>query len=138
MKGINEMTKQNLIRAQREREAKDIKEKEEYRRTLLDNDQKVINWEEMSYDARQEFIKAASEGESIPSPKTPPRKKKGHDPNTGGVVAREIALMSSSNFVHVEEIKEPRREPITVKHLYENDLISEGSHAARQREYLAS
>ena len=52
MKGINEMTKQNLIRAQREREAKDIKEKEEYRRTLLDNDQKVINWEEMSYDAR--------------------------------------------------------------------------------------
>ena len=134
MKGINEMTKQNLLRAQRERESKDLKEREEYRRTLIDNEQKVINWEEMSYDARQEFIRAASEGGSVPSPSTPPKLKLDpHDRNT--VMAREIALMSSANFAKEEPKERPR---ITVKHLSQDLIDGEDVISEREKAYLAS
>ena len=56
----------------------------------------------MSYDARQEFIKQASERSEPPvTTKLIPPKKPRIDPD---VIAQEIALMSSKNFIVDEEV----------------------------------
>ena len=52
MERVNQLTKDNLIRAAKARDADKSNEREEYRRTLAANDEKVIQWEEMSYEAR--------------------------------------------------------------------------------------